>query len=561
MITIETRNMGGIVASRLELHNKITLVSGRNGQGKSSQADPIKEALSGSYPKNSKEAQEMVREGSTFGVVKISDGERNFEVSYPKCVPLTQGWPEASIYASGKVRFALEKPDVIASYLQKLLKTEPTEIDLGRELNRLGIIAKMTKEQKISFTKAVWSNIERRTWVGAHKEYIERGRNLKAEWKANTTEQWGSNKATTWAPAKWEHLLAAESDESLRNKLIEAEAFHEALIKTEAVEQAELERLEEESKGVSETAKERDAAIIKRDEMEDKLKQMNDAHKLLPRPAAEVKTKKCWNCDCDINVATWGKPPEAQTKEELEKIRQVLADSEEEIRLYSLDYHLAANTVEKLREEFRLKVNAKNRLEELKKKVGSTKPSEAELNESRRNVDIARERYDAWKRKTEADRIHAEIEENQKLIDLLEPEGWRQTFTAGALKILNEEYLKPQCDIAGTPPIEIDTMGNITWGGRSFKRCSKGQKWLINAMFQIALARIEKAHLMVFDDAEKLVYPFNLGFFNLLGSLDIPALVFAAYGFGEKVPKLKDVGHAYWVSDGTSEKIQEAVPA
>lgn len=558
---IEIRNLGGIIASTIELHSKVTIMAGRNGSGKTSQLLPVMQALTGQFPSTPAECREMIREGHASGTLKITGDGGTYEVAYPGCKPVSQGWPRAGVYAAGLRRFAEEKPAVIGEYLQKLLKTEPTILDLAHALKEREITKGQSAEEAKATCKTIWENIQRKGWDGAWKDYQERGLQWKRDWKATTGETYGSAKGPNWRPEGWDDSLYGKSVETLRAELTEQESMLEALIRVEAVDSAEIERLERQTADISEVVKKRDAAITRADELEAQVREANERLKKLPRPAAQVVTFPCPHCNEPIDSRTKQKPPASQTKEELAAIQAALEKAEAECKSLGVEFDLAANQVLMYRSEFYTKDNLRDRLAELKRKGAQQAPPAEEIEKLRNAVAAARQRLEAFTLKTKADTAHDNVVKNQLLIDLLEPDGWRRSFSASALTELNEKYLAPFSERCGCPVVEISSTLDITWGGRHYRRCSPGERWLINALFQVAFAILEGADLMVFDEAGILDPVYASKFFGLLTTCPIPSLVALTRG-RSRVPNLKGSGISYWAEGNTSTAINfEEVPA
>lgn len=561
---IEVTDLKGIETTVINApDNAITAIIGENGSGKSSQAEPLKMLLSGTYPKQ-EEAAYYVREGAQIGTVVIERGEDRTEVSFPVCKPQTTGWPEADVYASGLLKFAEQKPTVQGEYLQDLLKTNPNINHLAKELKRRGIVkadtAKQQEEAKL-YTQAVWSNIERKGWNGAYKDYQERGRSAKADWKAVTGETYGSNKGATYCPKGWEDELNGKSEETLRAELTECEALLEACVVTAGVEESKLLELREKCQGISEAAKERDEAIIKAEKLEAEYKEKSEAFKKLPRPAKEAKTFKCDHCGGELDEYTKKKPAARQTAEEVAKINKVISDAQAELDEMATSFQLAQNNALSKREIYYTKQNAKDQLFKLEqeKQKAETATSAAQVEAYRRAVEVSKVRLEAFIAKQKADKAHAEVEKNQAMIDLLEPDGWKQSFSLDAIKKLNEEYLLPMCKLIGCPPVRIDASFNILFNrGRIYKVCSGAEQWLINALFQIAFARIKEADLLIFDYADILGPKYCKGFYQLLSTLEIPSVIFMTRG-ADRIPDLKamGIGVTYWLENGTAVEYQK----
>lgn len=555
------KNIKGAESVSLTLDPKITLVAGLNGQGKTSSYRAIAHVLAGIYPDDRK-AKELLRRGASTGSVSLTDGERKFFVSFPGCKPVHQGWPKTSPYASGLLSCGSADKKQLYEYMNKLLHCAPTAKQLHTALEDLGAFKGYTKEEKEKYSANAWANIERRTWSGAHKDYEQRGRDLKAEWKAITNKTWGTAVGPSWAPEHWEDGLLRKSAQTLTEELTEITVRYEAALQSQAVSEANIESERATASAIPETEKAYQLQLQKEEALKKELADKKAAFKALPRPANVATVKKCWHCSADIDVHTFGKPV-VQTAEEIEALKAALDKAEEEIRATDRDYMLAINTSVQLQQELFRRRDAQKRLLELETNQHLKKGfSAADVEDLRNSVEKARQRIDAFKRKNEADKKHQEILRNQTLIDLTNPEsGWRQSFLEQALNKINSLLLE-QCEIAKLPVVEMLSDLSVTFNGFEYSELSTAEQWFTDALLQIAFARLENSDLLVFDRVDLLPEKslWRNSFFRLLLTVKIPALIFMS-STETQVPDLasRNFGSTYWLESGKTRPLKVAV--
>lgn len=550
MITIETQNIRGCHDFKIEIEEAapVALICGWNGAGKSTHAEILRRVLTGIWP-DTKEQKEFLRIGATQGSVIIKSDTQSYELTLPG-KPVSTGWPEASQYASGWLRFAEQKAEAKAAFLQTLLKTEPTKVDLAKEIKRLDLVKNLSVEEAKKFVDQVWENKERKGWAGACKDYDKRRLESQAQWKQITgSGAYPRVNASTWTPENYESTLEGRQLETLEKEVKDAETLLQNMHRFDAVQEQEIETLREQAEKMSELAKLRDAAIKKEDELEERYKEDSDKFKRLPRPAAKVVTKNCPHPECGrpIDAAAWRVPPAAQTEAEVKEIEAGITAAEEALKKLGNELHLARNSTLLARENFFAAERAANRLRELEK-AQAEKPPEVSIKEAERKVELAKQRLEAFKLKTAADAKVADVARYTALQSLFEPDGWRSTFTTDALKRLNEDYLKSFCEDSDFPEIKIDRSQEIWFNGGAYRAASEGQRYRVDAFLQIAFSQIEGAHMLVFDALELMDHFGRFGLLQVLANCPIPSICFWNVRL-EQAPDLEKqgLGRTYWL--------------
>ncbi len=552
-IPIQVTNVKGARNVSLTLKG-IALVAGDNGAAKTSFRKAVGFCVAGIIPKEKPKRQKMLTRGSSNGQIVV--GGSSIDLPNDESITTT-GHPKASKYAAGLVRFSEESPAVISIFLQKLLKTEPTQEDFSAVLTPLKV------SQAVQ--EAVWSRIEKSGWTDAHKFYEQRGKDMKTEWRllASNGQSWGSVQSAKFLPKDWEPELDGKSEKTLMEELAQQKETLEGMVAYEAVDEERVAKLQEQYMGLED----KKAAFAEKkaelDSAEATLKAANLVLRNLPRPGQPVKTHACVECHTEhifVNGALVKAPPPVveDTEALLKAIKEAEHDASIKGQLYA-----AAEAAHRLAD---LEVyNAKNAHEEylkLQARPKQEKPDPLKLEKQRTAVERSEKRLKAFKQKEAADLKHQSIIDNQVIIDALAPDGFRQTHSAAAIAKFNQEYLIDQCAIAGWKPVRLDKNLNITFDNEDYIDLSTGEQFRVNACFQIALARLMHDDILLFDDAECLDPNGAKGLFQLLATVGIPAIVCMRQR-QNLVPDLQamGIGESYWLENGTMHPLKEAVTA
>jgi len=250
--------------------------------------------------------------------------------------------------------------------------------------------------------------------------------------------------------------------------------------------------------------------------------------------------------------------PRAAIKAELAEIEELRAALKEVTELRDEGQRVVGSAQAALRDA----EAAKERLAGLPE----TTATEEEVNRYREGVRLAEERLHVWQSKSEADRIAARVELNQRIVAVLSPTGVRQAKLTTKFEEFNAR-LKSICEMARWKPIEIDKELDTSYGGWQYRLLSESAKYRVRAVFQVAMAQIDGSNLLAFDGADILDAgePINglargrQGLLRLLATLKMPALVCMT----ERRQRLPDLmamglGRSYWIDDGMVGRAQEA---
>ena len=528
--------------------DKVALILGLNGQGKTSSLLPIAAALRGGVPLGLQKTKAgmLVKTGSGAASVLLENETSKVAVSWPKCERRAEGAdaPEASDIAVGALKFPAMGDKEKVELLRSILKCEPDEQDLCSALADAGLSEKV---QKI-----VWHNIEAEGWDASLNRAKEKGRSLKSQWAIIAGEAYGEKKAASWFPAGWENDLEGASTDTLENDVSLARADLEDKIANQAVGEDELARLQEKVDSLDDAEKECDLAAEKMIEVQKALKSAREARNKLPAlPKYDLICPYC------------GKPVAYQFGK-LEAVKQTIsADEREKLEQQILDADNAVSKAERehsaAKKDFILVDSAllaiKKAKAELEAKQGKT-VSAAEVDTARQEVKKAEARLSAFNKYHEALRIHNNAVENQQIINVLEPDGIRRRALEKGLSDFNGR-LECLCHLAGWADVCVEGDMSVNYGDRPFVLCSESEKFRAIVTLQMAIAEYDGSAAVVIDAADILDNRGRSGLLKLLAHMSYCSFVGMMASKPQATPSLKKlgIGRKYWVEAGKCEEV------
>ncbi len=537
----------GCASAEIEA-DKIALLLGHNGQGKTSSLLPIAAALRGGVPLGMQKAKAgmLVKTGAGSASVLLENETSKVSVSWPKCERRSDGAdaPEASDIAVGAVKFPLMADKEKVELLRSILQCEPVEADLRAALSDAGLSDKICE--------VVWHSVEVDGWDAALERAKEKGRSLKSQWGIIAGETYGEKKAASWFPIGWENDLEATSTEALETDVSLARADLEDKIANQAIGADELARLQEKADSLTVIEKECDDAAGKVTEAQKILKEARAVREKLPKlPNYDL---VCPHCGKPV-VYQFGKLEaikQSLSVEEREKLEQQILDAdnavckaERELNAAKHNFVLVDSTLQA----------AKKAKEELENKRGKT-IQQAEVDDARNAVRKAETRLSAFNKYNEALRVHNSIVENQYIINVLEPEGIRRQSLEKGLTDFNGR-MECLCHIAAWRDVTIDGDMSVNYGGRPYVLCSEGEKFRVMAVLQMAIAEADNSDAVVVDAADILDNKGRAGLLKMLSSMPFVSFVGMTVSKPESTPSLKKlgVGRKYWIENGNCEEI------
>lgn len=547
MLKVKIKDFMGCASAEIEA-NKIALLLGHNGQGKTSALLPIASALRGSTPLGLQKTKAgmLVKIGSGSASIVLENETSKVSVSWPKCERRSEGAdaPEGSDIAIGSVKFPLLNDKEKVELLRGILKCEPTRDNLCDTLAEAGIGLKVRQ--------IIWHNVETEGWDASLDRAKEKGRSLKSQWALIAGEAYGEKKGANWYPTGWENDLEGASAETLEAEVSTSRAELEFKIANQAVGEDELLRLKEQAVTL-------DACIESLDNTEKEvklaeaaIKEANTERKKLPDlPKYDLVCPHCGN-------------PVAYQFGKLETVNQTLSSEDREAleqKILDADNAISKATRElsKLQHNRSLDQENKKNAELAASKYNNKKDlniSCEEVDKSRNDVRKAEARLSAFNKYNEAFRVHNGIVENQAIINVLEPDGIRRQALEQGLDNFNDE-LESLCRIAGWNSVSIDGDMSVNYSGRPYVLCSESEKFRAVVTLQVAIASYDGSHAVVIDAADILDNKGRSGFLKLLSKQDYCSFVGMMVAKHDAVPDLNKlgIGKKYWVESGKCEEV------
>jgi hypothetical protein len=546
MIKAIVNNFRKIEKAEIEV-SRITLVGGNNEAGKTSLSQAIGAALVGNatvlgVPK--KEANLLVRDGSKFASVKVqNDKGGETQVSWPSMeVVSNSNAPRASIYAAGKQRFtSLPKQDA-AGLISSLMKAEPKKSDFW------DVAVPLLGEKK---AEVIWNMIDAQGWDATFEYIQEQARELKAEYKIISNEQWGSKKSENWMPEGFSFDAQSESEEALEAAIKVAQTQLEEAIAANAVTGDKINVIKAEADKFQDLVKrkgEKEALIAEaKILLEDTQKALDDIPEIPPQNLI------CPHCAGEVMLMEKSLiKAESITEEEREKIKKnrtdaitrrddckkKLNDLEKELQVIMLEGKAAQKAVKEL-EQLGLVDTTVDAAE-----------ADRKINGFREAVAMSSKRLEMFRKWKRAGTTHTRIVNALAIAEQVAPSGIRQRKAGEAVEAFNTNHLYPLCQAFGIAPVTLDLDMNVLYRSHLYQFLSESAKFRIDCILQVAIARIDGSEMIIIDGADIIVGKDRSGILNLLLYGKIPALVFMSMAKIESMPvtDMKTVGGTcYWV--------------
>lgn len=561
------KNFRGIAEATIDI-KRIALIAGHNGAGKTSIARAVAAAATGKpipYAKITKAGcKVLLRTGTKSGMAAIGTNDGSTQIEWPKAEAHSTGTPPvASEIATGITDlFSMKGSDALA-YMIDLLKAAP---DFDDVLNAL-TDADMSKEELEVAHKtatAVWKAIQENGWQAAHAQAVVTGSRLKGAWQQIAGTNYGTKKADEWFPEGWEDVLLQHTPESLDKAIAAAQAALEEVVGKSAVSRAEQEKLQALAdrlpsfeKLVADRHAAHDAAALPVKEIEEKLKNTANPN--------SRKDYACPHCEALVNVTAVSGSEFLLTKAEavdenhIKEARNIYAGlCGDQQRLTGVLHDCQRQLTEA---NYQLKT-AQQAQETLKGgEVSTDAPTEDTVLAARQllsnslNTKAMVEKYHA------ARKASAQIAASQVIIDALDETGIRKTKLAQCLDAFTVSYIEPLCGDFGIPSLLVDSDLSVSMGETAYPMLSASEQFRMHTVLQVAIAKLEKASVIIIDGADILDKPGRGRLLNMVMNTMIPTIICMTLNKPDMAPNLAQagIGVTYWVENGTCQPVGGAV--
>lgn len=553
---ITISNYRGCIAASIK-GAPILIVGGKNGNGKSSLLEGVALAVTGwGMPPGVRDGNELLYtndEGmrAAKGMVSVFMETGARHTTYPNGKGAADGDLKVSPVAAGLVQIPTMKAAEIAREISPFVQSEPTLEDLLKAFKDQGIDA--------NTAGIVWEKIGSKGWDKSLKQAQERGAALKAQWQTITGQRWGTVIGDSWRPEGWDDALLSDATTdadvaALKDALETAQkaaSFSEGVM---ATLKEDVAALEARKKAASDAQAAEQTALNELHAAEkhrNGLQNPDDGGLEMPCPecGAFLMLLRKDGATTELKAAD----PHKTGADALKKMRKAIAEADGDLANKRTAYTNAkaaamqASTTLQGSRDAVVKFNEAN----------ATAGDGGDVAEAQAAYDAARDRVAKRQAHANAKSRHTMIVGNAIIQDILAPEGLRATALKRGLEAFNADHLAPLCDAAGWPHVLIADDLSISYGGRAYRWLSGSQKWITNAVLQIAVARADGSQMVILDGADICDAGNRNKLFALLTQIGIEALIGMTFNKPGQLPALAEnqLGERFWMREGKSEEI------
>lgn len=539
---ITVKNFRGCEAAELTLA-PIALVCGHNEAGKTSIAQAVAAALTrNAAPLEGiakKDARQLLRDGASRGSCRVGDQSGHAQANWPGASVSDDGnAPRASEIATGLVSIVDMKPAERAALLIQVMDALPDYDQLMGALD---------DHMAIAVIDAVWKAIQSDGWDAAYKRARNKGAELKGAWEQITGEKWGAVKGDSWRPAIFGDG-PVDASPILDEQLADARAHLEECIRNRAADGERRRMLQE---LIDAGTADRTPYELAAEEADSAVAQADQVIESLPRP----QRGSSGDCACPhcgealvVNSRTDVRRPEPGLSDEENAARdQAITDAQAQ----------RSAAVEKLRqasEAMRLIGQKQQEIERAQQELnamsaGTVTPEQEQA--ARDAVQAAEQRINAARALHAATERHRGILQNQKLAEVLAPDGLRQQVLAEKMAAFNRTLAHLSAE-GGWPAVKVHDDLSVTYGGRAFVLLSASAQWRVRLTLQLAIAGMDGSDAVVIDAADILDRRGRNGLFQAVASTKLRALILMTMDEAKNVPPLDKagLGRSYWIEGG-----------
>ena len=560
-MTFHARVDGFIALTLAEIDiDRIALVVGPNAAGKSALVDGIACAVTGSHGARDvtakKDMKALLHDGYRQAQAQIWDNDGNSaSMHWPTAEHLTAGGGiHVDPISAGRARLTDLKPSERGDLIWRITASAITPEDIAEALRAARI-----PEGAIG---PVLDHCKKDGIDAALHYYKQKRTKQKGVWEAATGESYGISKATDWAPTDWTHDLDKETEAGLQAAIDAARRDLDQAIGEGAVSQERRGALEHAAAGLGQAQAAFNLATSDLDTYQTQLDTAAEERAKLPesQPHGHVKCPKCGvalkieSKPAETRISLANEGPEIDP-EELKQIRLQIADLDGKISRLRGQVGTAEQRLAGCRATLSTATQAHEQLQGL----SSAETGEQDLASMRTALGVTEGRLRLFQVKARADAAQRQIAGLNIVTLILGPDGLKRTKIRAALDLVNTELAAMSKAMADFPTISIDDNFVVRAEARPFGLLSAGYQFAANAIIQVALARLQKAALVLIDGAEVLAGESRGALLKMVVRSELPAVIAMAVKRPDDVPDLAKMklGKTYWIEDGRARPVSE----
>lgn len=554
---LTVQNFRGAKKVELCTADKITLIAGKNRQGKTSTIHALQLLLTGNTPEKTD-----LRRRTPAGSITLVEGEAYRRIPLGKTSDKAEArgvTPECSTYAAGLADICkIDKKQRPLEFV-KILGALPDEHELFDAITSIGF----HDDYAIGVAQKVFGRYSNDGggeleeagvgWDGALEHYKTKRTKYAGAWEQHTgCKKWGVNVGASWTPEGWSP--GADPGE-LVNTIDRGKEQLEQLLQAGAVSNHVIAELRKQAEKKSQLLQDIQDWQVKVKEYEAQLIVAAEEFKKCPSPNGLIKAHSCPHCAKPVQFSDGNlikSASEVLTEDQIKHRQQAYTaakrkgDETKALLDNAIFAHKTANAQAAAAQK------AEKELAELESKPQADEQAIAPVREQ---IAAAERVLKAYGDRRKAEMLHQQIVDLEKVIAVLKPEGLRKQKLADSLKEFNEQ-LANRCKVAGFPVFELNEDLEPILDDGPYKLASKSEKWMIDSIIRLTVAKIQDAPIVIFDDLDDVLPDHRSGFFGLITGADIAAVIGCATLSQNLLPPMGSLGVAYWVQDGTAEAIK-----
>ena len=541
---INIQGFGGARSAEIEYQaGKITLLVGRNGQGKTSTLRGAGHLLSQTKPDKA-----LINWDSGEATLAHIGADHSYSiVASAKDVKVYNAEDVRPInkISAGLVRFTALKPAERAAMLIPVLGARPTEDELFAQ------VAPVVKwDQKSEQFQKLWKDISLLGWDAATKQYDENRLVLQRQWCQLTNNRaFQSEKGAEWKPEGWQDGLDVAALKTQREDLI---AQYGQVIKVIVVDENRRKELKEKIAGLStfeDQAKEKQAAV---DSAATALNMAKSQLQSNPAPGAVEPEVACPHCANHVVIrgGQLHKPrTDKLTKDQAAKLAKANTDALAAVTAAQAKCAQAENALLAAKQALAGAKAAQTQLDQMPAPTeASDGPGPDEIIAEQRRVESL---ISMVEKRAAAQTTHAQALQTGALQDVLKPEGLRQTKLAEKMDAFNLS-LRRLSEAAKWPCTFVDASMGVEFGRAPYEYASESEQWRADLIIQIALAQYLGDAVVVADRSDVLYKDIRANFVSMLAKSAKVAVIVAMTATPGDVPDLEKagLGWVYQIENG-----------
>ena len=568
-IRARIRNVVGIESADIALTDKIVLVAGLNGAGKTTILQAMASAAVGEWEirgaDRKKQLALIVRRGAKEGVVLLEYPGGSVRLTYPAGTMEQTGKPLdlGTALGMGAVRFMSLSPEKRMAEMARRFAMSPSRKDFdgywrANPLAGMDPDAKPGEPAREAIDK-LWADIDESGWDAIHKRESSEVTTIQGRWFEVTGVRWGNAVRQEWAPVGL-HRGETYSADDARAALRKAKEEQQKIASVAAVGEAKRNNLAATAKMLPQHRKALAEAEAKQAGLDGEVETLVQTIERAGEPVDPRRFPACPHCggalhakhERGVGIVVEKAPAERMSVEAYEAAvatRQALTATLTEKRGQR---DAAVRDVF----EYGALVRAAEAAEaELAHLADVPLLPADEIAMAATAVTEAEDHLERVLRLTKAVALNEAWERQTKIRDAIAPGGIRLSVVERRTSEINGT-LAEIAAAAGMSEVQLDPAdATLSYDGRPYAMLSESEQWRVDFVMMLLIAKHEGTKLLLIDRLDLLHPQARPGVLQALAKMRVPAVVGMTARDPEAVPDLAKagLGVSAWLGGGKLE--------